>query len=131
MNATLQCFYHLKELTNFFLIHKKEIIKKKGLPSNGLLDAFEGLSSYNSSFYYIPQKFKENLLEVDDVFEGTEGKDSGDLVQTILSVIQEELGGEPDLPDFTIDQRNESPMFIDLYFKNNLYKSIIMELFNF
>ena len=126
MNATLQCFYHLKELTNFFLKDKKEIIKKKDLLSNGLLDAFKGLSSN-----YIPQKFKENLLKVDDVFEGTEGKDSGDLVQTILSVIQEELGGEPDLPDFTIDQRNESPMFIDLYFKNNLYKSIIMELFNF
>jgi len=126
MNATLQCFYHLKELTNFFLKDKKEIIKKKDLLSNGLLDAFKGLSSN-----YIPQKFKENLLKVDDVFEGTEGKDSGDLVQTILSVIQEELGGEPDLPDFTIDQRNESPMFIDLYFKNNLYKSIIMEIFNF
>lgn len=130
MNATLQCFYHIKELTNFFLKHKKEIIKKKGLLSNGLLDVFEGLSSNNSSSY-IPKKFKENLLEIDDVFEGTEGKDSGDLVQTILYVIQEELGGEPDLPDFTIDQRNESAMFIDLYFKNNLYKSIIMELFNF
>ena len=29
MNSTLQCFYHIKELTNFFLKYKKEIIKKR------------------------------------------------------------------------------------------------------
>ena len=131
MNATLQCFYHIKELTNYFLKNKKEIKKKDGLLSNGLLDVIEGLSNDNSSTYYIPQKFKDNLLEVDDVFEGFEGKDSGDLVQTILLTIQDELGGEIELPDFSIDQRDESAMFIDLYVKNNLSKSIIMDLFNF
>ena len=131
MNATLQCFYHIKELTNYFLKNKKEIKKKDGLLSNGLLDVIEGLSNNNSYTYYIPQTFKDNLLEVDDVFEGFEGKDSGDLVQTILLTIQDELGGEIELPDFSIDQRDESAMFIDLYVKNNLSKSIITDLFNF
>ena len=131
MNATLQCFYHIQEFTIYFLKNQKEIIKRECFLSTGLLDVIKGLSKNDYFSYYEPQLFKNNLIEIDDIFEGGEGKDSGDLVRTILTTCQEELGGESDLPDFSIDQRDEAQMFLDLYFKNLKVQSIIIELFNF
>lgn len=131
MNATLQCFYHIKEFTSYFLNKKKEIKRKNGLLTNGLLDLIEGLSKKNNLPYYIPKTFKDNLEEVDELFDGYGGKDSGDLVETILTKSQEELAGEPDFPDFTIDQRNEKLMYLDLCNQNLKVRSIIIDLFYF
>ncbi len=131
MNATLQCFYHIKELTYYFLDNKKEIKRKKGLLSLGYLDLVEGLSKLNKEKYYAPQKFKDSLLEIDDSFRGTEGKDSGDLIDLFLSTCQQELGGDSDLPDLSIDQRNLRLIYLDLYYQNSKARSIINELFKF
>ena len=73
MNATLQCFYHIKELTFYFLDNKRDIKRKKGVLSMGYLDLVEGLSKLNNEKYYAPQKFKNSLLEIDDSFRGSEG----------------------------------------------------------
>ena len=131
MNATLQCFFHIKEFTTYFLKNKKEIHRKKGLITNGLLDLFEGLTKNDKNTYYIPKLFKENLIEVDDLYDGGGGKDSGDLVETILTNCQEELAEDSDFPDFSIDRREERLMFLDLYYNNSQFPSIIMDLFNF
>ena len=96
MNATLQCFYHIKELTYYFLDNKKEIKRKNGILSQGYLDLVEGLSNFNKDKnYYIPRKFKDSLLEIDDSFRGSE---------LFLYTIQQELGGDSDFPDLSIDQ---------------------------
>ena len=131
MNATLQCFYHIKELTYYFLDNKKEIKRKNGLLSLGYLDLVEGLSKLNKDRYYTPQKFKDSLLEIDDSFRGTEGKDSGDLIDLFLSTCQQELGGDADFPDLSIDQRNLRLIYLDLYYQNSKACSIISELFKF
>lgn len=131
MNATLQCFYHIKELTYYFLDNKKEIKRKKGILSLGYLDMVEGLSKLDREKYYIPRKFKNSLIETDDSFEGSGGKDSGDLIELFLYTIQQELGGDSDFPDLSIDQRNERLIYLDLYYKNSKVNSIITELFNF
>ena len=130
MNATLQCFFHIKEFSDYFLKNKKYIEQKKGLISTGLLDLIEGLSRKDSKTFYIPKKFKYNLIKVDDSFIGSEGKDSGDLVSIILSSCQEELeANESDLADVTLDQRKQSVLFLDLYYKNSKAPSIINDLF--
>lgn len=131
MNSTLQCFYHIKEFTDYFLKNKKFILKKKGLISIGLLDLIEGLSKKDSYSYYIPQKFKDNLIKEDISFMGCEGKDSGDLVSIILSSCHKELAKESELPDLSLDQRKESQLFLDLFYKNSQTPSIINELFVF
>ena len=131
MNATLQCFYHIKELTYYFLDNKKYIKRKKGLIANGLLDLIEGLSRKDKLTYYSPIKFRDNLLEVDDLFEGYEGKDSKDLVETILYNLQDELVGDSDFPDLSIDQRQERLKYLDLYYNNSKVRSIVTDLFNF
>ena len=131
MNATLQCFYHIKEFCLYFLKNKKYIKKKNDLLTTGLLEMIEGLSKMDHSTYFSPHKFKNNLIEVNDLFEGREGKDSGDLVETILTTCQEELAGESDFPDNSIDERDEKKMFLDLYYQNSQVNSIIIQLFNF
>ena len=131
MNATLQCFYHIKELTYYFLDNKKEIKRKKGILSNGYLDLVEGLSNNNTEQYYVPQKFKNSLLEIDDSFQGSEGKDSGDLIELFLYNCQLELAGESDFADISIDQREESLIYLDLFYKNSKVRSIMTDLFNF
>ena len=131
MNATLQCFYHIKELTYYFLDNKKEIIRKQGVLSQGYLDTVEGLSEMNKETYYVPQKFKNSLIEIDDTFMGSEGKDSGDLIELFLYNCQEELGGSPNFPDLSIDKREERLIYLDLYYKNSEIRSIISDLFSF
>ncbi len=131
MNATLQCFFHIKELTYYFLDSTKEIKRKNGVLSSGYLDLVQGLSNTNKESYYVPQKFKNSLLEIDDTFRGSEGKDSGDLIELILYNLQQELGGDSDFPDMSIDQREERLIYLDLYYKNSKARSIISDIFNF
>lgn len=51
MNSTLQCFFHIKEFTNYFLKNKKYILKKRGLISEGLLDTIEGLTKNGTNIF--------------------------------------------------------------------------------
>ena len=131
MNSTLQCFFHIKEFTHYFLCNKKFIRKKDGPITTGLLDLIEGLSKESFYSYYIPLKFKSNLIKEYSSFEGTEGKDSSDLVSIILSSCHDELAKESNLADITLDQRQQSLLFLDLFYKNSQAPSIINELFIF
>ena len=131
MNSTLQCFYHIKEFTDYFLKNKKTIKKKNGLISTGLLDVIEGLSQKGIDVY-IPSKFKNNLIRVDNSFKGTEGKDSGDLTLLILNECHEELlNNYSDLQDMSLDQREESTLFLDIFLKDMKESSIIKDLFSY
>ena len=132
MNSTLQCLYHIKEFTNYIFKNRKTIQKNNGLISTGLLDTFEGLSKQDSNKnYYSPKKFLNNLIETDDSFKGSKGNDSGDLLSTILTACQEELGQDSDPQDMSLDQKQENLIFSDLFHKNIQVPSIIYELFSF
>ena len=71
------------------------------------------------------------MIEIDDTFRGSEGKDSGDLIELFLYNCQLELGGDSDFPDMSIDQREQRLIYFDLYYKNSRVRSIISELFSF
>ena len=131
MNSTLQCLYHIKEFTNYIFKNKKTIQKNNGLISTGLLDTFEGLSKQDSYHYYSPQKFLNNLIEIDDSFKGSKGNDSGDLLSTILTACQEELGQDSEPQDMSLEQKQENLIFSDLFHKNIEVSSIIYELFSY
>lgn len=131
MNSTLQCLYHIKEFTNYIFKNRKTIQKNNGLISTGLLDTFEGLSKQDLYHYYSPQKFLNNLIEIDDSFKGSKGNDSGDLLSTILTACQEELGQDSDPQDMSLDQKQENLIFSDLFHKNIEVSSIIYELFSY
>ena len=131
MNSTLQCFYHIKEFTDYFLKNKKKIKSKNGPISTGLLDVIEGLSQKGFDAY-IPEKFKSNLFRIDNSFRGTEGKDSGDLTLLILNECHEELlNNYSDLPNMSLDQREESTLFLDIFLKDAKESSIIRDLFTY
>lgn len=94
-----------------------------------MLDLIEGLSKKDLNSSYSPLKFKTNLIKEYNSFEGSEGKDSGDLVSIILSSCHNELSKESDLADLSLDQRQQSLLFLDLFYKNSQAPSIINDLF--
>ena len=131
MNATLQCFFHIKEFTNYFLKNKKYIKKKNGPISTGLLSVIEGLSKIDSLNYFVPEKFKNNLIKVNSSFLSSEGNDSGDLASLILLNCNEELGKEAELQNLSLDQRQQSLIFLDAFYKDMQAQSIILDLFSY
>ena len=109
MNATIQCFSQIEKLTLYFLKdpYIKEVLNKyKGkdclsesfqeliknlwpLDKNSLKGKYRGKNSNND--YYIPEKFKEKISKMNDLFKGAQANDSKDLVNFIVMQLHEEL----------------------------------------
>ena len=141
MNATLQCFAHIKELFVYF--QKPKIQSLMDLPESDskLFPVFVELINcmydpYDSSPLY-PYIFKEKLGQLNPLFQGPIPNDAKDLLTFMLMQLHDELNHP------TNNNNNNQNMIIDSYiqkdkkvmfknfvtfFKNN-YKSIISELF--
>lgn len=131
MNAVLQCFFHCKPLTEYFL--KLDNKKNLGLLSNGYYELVKGLSSGNSK---AALKFKEAMMEIDDTFLGNEGKDSKDVAILILTELHNELKENENsllYGDSNVDPYNKLEVYNE---KQNLdeingNKTIISDIFHF
>ena len=88
MNAVLQCFFHCKPLTNYFLNLDNVMKNSLGLVSNGYYELVKGLSLGDSRAAF---KFKQAMISTDDTFVGNEGKDSKDVAILILTELHNEL----------------------------------------
>ena len=141
MNATLQCFAHIKELFVYF--QKPKIQSLMDLPESDskLFPVFAELINcmydpYDPSPLY-PYIFKEKLGQLNPLFQGPIPNDAKDLLTFMLMQLHDELNHP------TNNNNNNQNMIIDSYiqkdkkvmfknfvtfFKNN-YKSIISELF--
>ena len=109
MNATIQCFSQIEKLTLYFLYdpYIKEVFQKyKGrdclsssfqeliqnlwpLDKKILKSKYRGKNSNNE--YYIPEKFKEKISKMNELFKGAQANDSKDLVNFIVMQLHEEL----------------------------------------
>ena len=133
MNAVLQCFYYCPPLTNYFLKIDNEKKKSLGLISKGYYELVNGLSKGNS---YAARTFKNAMIEVDDTFYGSEGKDSKDVAILLLDELQNELKENEDsilYLEQNVNHFNLSDVYKekkDLIKKNN-NKTIITDTFNF
>lgn len=133
MNATLQCFFYCKPLTEFFLNLPNK--KNLGPISKGYFDLIKGLSSGNKD---ASQSFKKAMIEMDDIFYGNEGKDSKDVAILILSELHNEL--KPNKKDEIIKLENKTVNNFDIkdvydekleLDRINGNSTIITETFNF
>ena len=131
MNAVLQCFFHCKPLTEYFL----KIDDKQGLGpiSNGYYELVKGLSTDNSR---AACAFKNAMMEVDDTFIGSEGKDSKDVAILILTEMHNELKENENsllYGDKTVNPYNKSEVYNEKKYldKINGNKTIISETFHF
>ena len=136
MNATLQCFCHIKKFVLFFKNNDKDFTNKKTL-SFSFKTLIDNLypEDYNSESnkYYSPEEFKQKISTLNPLFEGIAANDAKDLVNFIIMQLHDELNkvkGDKVQNNNFIDQRNPSLVlnnFVNNFTSKN--QSIISDLF--
>ena len=134
MNAVLQCFFYCRPLTEFFLnLSYSEKIKLDSI-SRGYFDFVEGLSRGNK---YAAQNFKKAMIKKDDIFYGTEGKDSKDVALLLLTELHNELKQNKDNEIINLNKKVNHYILKDVYDEKleldriNQNETIISKVFNF
>ena len=139
MNATLQCFVHIKEFVRYFKEDKTKIdvIKNKETLSYSFKILIDKLwpEHYNKKMkkYYAPYEFKEKISNMNPLFQGIAANDSKDLINFIVMTLHEELNiknGNINLSNQMPDQSNKEIMFQEFItdFKQR-YNSLASKLF--
>ena len=141
MNATLQCFYHCKKLTKYFLDNKHlqdGINIKNNTITAEYINLVKELSKKDGKSSYAPYRFKEILSRENPLFKGIAANDSKDLILFLEQVLHRELT----VPDKNkIIKRIKSYELIDQTNENNVFnlfmedfkeeRSIMKDLFYF
>ena len=146
MNATLQCFLHIKKFINFF---KKRNINS--FPQEFLSYSFKFIidnlwkddftPNQNQNNYFAPKEFRQKIAQKSELFKNNEANDAKDLVNFIIMTLHEELNEAKNIPNYNnninnfmnginMNQTNKLlafKAFTDEYKQKN--KSIINELF--
>ena len=139
MNATLQCFVHIKEFVRYFKEDKTKIdvIKNKETLSYSFKILIDKLwpEHYNKKMktYYAPYEFKEKISNMNPLFQGIAANDSKDLINFIVMTLHEELNMAKDIINISNqmpDQSNKEIMFQEFIndFKQR-YNSLASKLF--
>ena len=138
MNATLQCFLHIKEFVNYFKKDKKKlnIISDPETLSYSfkiLIDNLWPEDSSKKETYYAPYEFKEKISKMNPLFEGIGSNDPKDLINFIIITLHEELNllnNNVSSSNGIVDQRNKEMVFQEFrqdFFQR--YNSLMSELF--
>ena len=134
MNATIQSFSSIKELSFYF--KEKYVPNKDKKMSQEYYTVIKNLWDIkNHGKSYAPHSFKEVLSQLNPMFAGVNANDSKDLINFLLEKFHEELnsGSNKNFDSKTITpfiQKDESKM-LGIYLKDYFerYQSIISNLF--
>ena len=139
MNATLQCFCHIKKFVEFFKYSKQVIDFKNNekLLSYSFKILIDNLwpneNIISNNKYYVPEDFKNKISIMNPLFNGVAANDSKDLVNFIIMTLHLELNKIDNNQNdnyIAIDQTNKELVlnnYIQEFIKSN--KSIISDLF--
>ena len=139
MNATLQCFSHIKQFVNYFTKDKynTNVMSDKETLSYSfkiLLNELWINKSNNKKKYYAPYEFKEKISKLNPLFKGIAANDAKDLINFIVITLHTELNSANSetniFSEQIIDQTNKTLMF--QLFKQEFimkYNSISSQLF--
>ena len=138
MNATLQCFVHIKEFVGYFKKEKKKInvisdSKTLSYSFKILIDNLWPEDTSKKETYYAPYEFKEKISNMNPLFQGIAANDSKDLINFIVMTLHEELNLLNDkvaVSNEIIDQTNKQAVFQEFtqdFFQR--YNSLASELF--
>ena len=140
MNATLQCLFHIKELSFFFLnwyyslynsyfcnpFYLSNVLNGKPLFAqymNLLCQVFYPEFNGNQNTYYAPHAFKNTISALNPLFQGIQANDAKDLLHFILETMHGELKWATQAyQEYDIDQRDENAArqyFYDSYITKN------------
>ena len=150
MNATLQCFYHCKKLTNYFLSGKYES-DEITIPENSITNEYiklvKQLNVKDGKQSYAPYDFKKILGEKNPLFKGVAANDSKDLILFLeeelsndLAIKKNNLKRSYDFSindslrrsyDFSVDQTDEKQTLNAALNDFSRVTSIIKDIFYF
>ena len=149
MNATLQCLFHIKELSLYFLnwyypgfgfgsyfcnpFYLSNVLNGKPLFAqymNLLCQVFYPEFNGNLNKDYAPQAFKDTISALNPLFQGIQANDAKDLLQCLLENLHNELKMSTQyFQEYRFDQKNELQTF--QYFYNSFItqnKSPILDI---
>ena len=140
MNATLQCFYHCKKLTNY-LTSDRYRYNNISIPYNSITSEYiklvKELSYKDGQKDYAPYDFKDILGAKNPLFHGIAANDSKDLILFLLEELAKELAIHDknnffgsNIKDF-VDQTNEIETFRETVKDFAKGRSIIKDIFYF
>ena len=139
MNATLQCFAHIKEFVRFFKEGKQklDVISNKNTLSysfNILINKlWPKYYTKKTKTYYAPYEFKEKISKMNPLFKGVAANDSKDLINFIVMTLHDELNtinNNINIPNVILDQSNKQIMFNTFVQDFKLkYNSLASDLF--
>jgi len=136
MNATLQCFSHIKKFVEYFKYHNHPKFTDKHSLSSSFKTLIDNLWNKNTEkTYYAPYDFKDKISKMNDLFKGEQANDAKDLINFLIMTLHEELNKVKNpvnnfCSNIIQDQRNQYLMFQNFgkdFVKNN--QSIVSDLF--
>ena len=149
MNATIQCLCHIEKFALYFMYqpYLKEVLKKykgKDCLSESFQELIQNLWPFDKKIlkskyrgrnanneFYIPEKFKQKISNMNPLFQGAQANDSKDLVNFIVMRLHEELNKGIKLDDNQIINQNDEMSIYNTFcqscFQEN--NSIISDLF--
>ena len=144
MNATLQCFYHCKKLTNYLVskkyINEDKIVVKNNSVTSAYINLVNKLYMKDGIQSLSPVEFKEILGRENPLFRGIAANDSKDLILFLEQVLTKELTLPEEkkniydgalVPYVTLDQTDENNV-LQIFLKDFIKeKSIIKDIFYF
>ena len=138
MNATLQCFMHIKAFVDYFRKGKKKLDvisdpKTLSYSFKKLINNLFPNKPDKKKTYYAPNEFKEKISKMNPLFEGIAANDSKDLINFIIMTLHEELNiinNNISISNEILDQSNKEIMFQSFMndFKQK-HNSLASELF--
>ena len=139
MNATLQCFVHIKKFVEYFKNNKqkKDVLSNKKTLSYSFKILIDKLipDDYTKikEKVYAPEEFKAKISKMNPLFEGVAANDSKDLINFIVMTLHDELNLANDnitSSNQILNQANKDIMF-QIFSKDFIqkYDSLASKLF--
>lgn len=133
MNTVLQCFFHVKKMTQTFIedFEKEENLYKDLSLTNAYISVIKGLENKKNELdAFGPIEFKESLIEINDSYKSN-GNDPKDVVLDILYNIHSELNNDNSIQlNNKLDKLNKYEVFNYYKDEEERTKSLISTLFS-
>ena len=129
MNATLQCFCHIRSFISYFKKTPLNNLSQDSLSISfkNLIDHIwsEDLSpNHSENNYYIPTDFRKKIANKSPLFQNNVANDAKDLVNFIIMTLHEELN------EYKANKNNyQNVVMINQYNKQLVYDNFIKEYY--
>ena len=98
MNASLQCLFAIKELSNYFLyyfnedyLNKDNILGTGGILTLGYINLLLNINNTTNNKFITPENFKLILSMCSRKYEGNEQEDAHEFINYLLDMLHEDL----------------------------------------